>query len=251
LTESSSSPAEYERLNYFTRQVEFLVPYTDSWTAAFHLREVLAKAEKLKKAGKPEEAKALVEEQGVPLWMKMAPYVREAILGFQGIASTWNDVGTVASLHNKYERMALFRLPASMKEYLRGLPDTMQEAIAKTRGPDLSAPARVFIPTRPTVLAKGERVRVLAIVRGGRRASTPVLLTRASGAKDWTQTPMKLLGRRTYMAELTAPEVRAPFLEYYVSTKIETAKGIVRATAPLEAPTRSYGVTLLASAPAA
>jgi len=176
----------------------------------------------------------------------MAPCVREAMLGFQGIVSTWNDLGMLASLHNKYERMALFRLPASMKEYLRGLPDALQQSMAQAREPDAGGPARVFIPTRPTVLAKGERVRLLAVVQGGHRASTPVLLTRTSGAKDWTQTPMQLLGRRTYMAELVAPEGRASFLEYYVSAKIETAKGVVRASAPLEAPARSYGVTLLA-----
>ena len=57
---------------------------------------------------------------------------------------------------------------------------------------------------------------------------------------------MKLLGRRTYVAELTAPHGQAPFLEYYVSAKIETDKGLVRATAPLEAPARSYAVTLSA-----
>ena len=246
LTEASSSPAEYERLNYFTRQVEFLVPYTDSWMAAFHLQEVLAKAEKLKNAGKPEEAKSLVQEQGIPFWMKMAPSVREAILGFQGIASTWNDVGTVASLHNKYERMALFRLPASMKEYLREMPAAVEQAIGKAREPDPAGPTRVIVPTRPTVLAKGERVRLLAVVQGGRAATAPVLLTHTSGARDWTQTPMKLLGRRTYMAELAAPEGRAPFLDYYVSAKIETAKGIVKVSAPLEGPARSYGLTLLA-----
>jgi hypothetical protein len=176
--------------------------------------------------------------------MKMAPSVREAILDFQGIVSTWNDVGTVASLHNKYDRMALFRLPASMKEYLREMPGAVQETIASMRAPDPNSPVRVFIPTRPTVLGRGERVRLLAVVQGGRRASEPVLLTRLSGS-DWKQAPMKLLGRRTYMAELAAPEAKAPFLEYYVSARIETVKGVVSATAPLEAPARSYGVTLL------
>ncbi len=128
---------------------------------------------------------------------------------------------------------------------MRGLPGTVQDAISKAREPDPEAPARVFIPTRPTVLAKGERVRLLAVVQGGRPARTPVLAVRVSGAKTWTQTPMKLLGRRTYAAELSAPGGRAPFLDYYVSTNIETAKGIIKAAAPLEAPARCYGVTLL------
>jgi hypothetical protein len=245
LTDSATSPVERERLNYIARQVEFLVPYTESWNAAYKLREVLDNAEKLKKDGKPEDAKALVREQGVPLWIKMAAPVREALLDFQEIVSTWNDVGTVASLHNKYERVAMFRLPASMKEYLLELPAEMQAEIEKTRKPDPNAPVRVFIPTRPTVLAKGERVRVLAIVQGGQRAAAPVLFTRISGATAWSQQPMKLLGRRTYAADL-APEGKAPFLEYYVSAQVQTAKGVAGVSDPPEAPSRAYGLTLSA-----
>ena len=125
LTEEASSAAENERLNYFTRQVEFLVPYADSWSAAFQLNQILQKAGELKKSGNPEQAKALVQEQGIPLWLKLAPEVREAILSFQKVVSTRNDLGALAAIHNKYERVALVRLMASLKEYLREMPASL------------------------------------------------------------------------------------------------------------------------------
>ena len=36
LTDAASSPAERERLNYLTRFVEFLTPYSESWSLALH-----------------------------------------------------------------------------------------------------------------------------------------------------------------------------------------------------------------------
>lgn len=245
LTQSASSPAEYERLNYLARQVEFLVPYADSWSTGFTLQNVLAKAAELKKAGKLEEAHSLVRAEGVPLWLKMAPRVRKAILDFQEVVSTWNDIGTVASLHNKYERVALFRLPASMKEYLRELPAPVSKGIADARKPDQNGPARIFIPTRPSLLRRGEKIRLLAVIQGGRDAEAPILFTRNSSAKAWSQTTMKPAGRRTFVGELAAPATAGPYLDYYVSARIETMKGPIRTVAPPEAPARPYGVTIV------
>ena len=74
------SPAERERLNYLTRHVEFLVPYAESWSVAYHLNQMLTAAELKKHEGKNEEAREKVRAEGVPLWLKLAPLVREAIL---------------------------------------------------------------------------------------------------------------------------------------------------------------------------
>ena len=94
LLESATSPVERERLNYLTRHVEFLVPYAESWSVAYQLHQVLTAAELKKRAGKNEEAREKVRAEGVPLWLKLAPLVREAILDFQEIVSTRNDLGT-------------------------------------------------------------------------------------------------------------------------------------------------------------
>ena len=88
-----ATTAEGERLNYLTRHIEFLTPYAESWSLAYHLHQVLQQAVELKKAGKAEEAREKVRVEGVPLWLKLAPLVREALLDFQEIVSTRNDLG--------------------------------------------------------------------------------------------------------------------------------------------------------------
>lgn len=245
LTQEASSPAEYERLNYITRHVEFLVPYSDSWSTAFHLHRVLEKADNLKKAGKKEEARTVVQTEGVPLWLQLAPKVREAILDFQEIVSTRNDLGTLASIHNKYERLALFRLPASMKEFLLDLPPEVQKAANESLGPDSKARPRVFIPTRPSVLAVGEHVRVFAVAVGGQAVNPPALFVRRRSSGAWDSTLMTRVGRRTFSAQIEAAKAEEPLLDYYVRAEFNASGGRLAACAPAEAPNRFYTLTLV------
>jgi len=242
---TSPSTAEGARLNYLTRHIEFLTPYAESWSLAFHLHQVLQKAAELKKAGKPDEARERVRGEGVPLWLELAPLVREVLLNFQEIVSTRNDLGTLASMHNKYERLALFRLPASMKEYLGELPPEVEELYRDVINPDPDAAPRVFVPTRPTMLGEGERVRVMAVAPGGEAVTRMTLLARPAGAPAWTRSIMKLRGRRTYEAEIAAPAQAGALMDFYVEASFRSRISETIATAPVEAPERFYTVTLV------
>src|SRR5208337_2827164 len=133
LTDAATSSAEHERLNYLTRFVEFLVPYSETWVLAHHLHLQLQQAIELKQQNKADEARQLIMAEGVPLWLQLAPKVREAFLDYQEIVSTRNDQGQLASMHNKYERLALFRLRASMKEFLGELPPEVERSFAESR----------------------------------------------------------------------------------------------------------------------
>jgi hypothetical protein len=245
LMNSTSSPLERERLNYLTRHVEFLVTYAESWSVGYQLEKVLAEAEAEKRAGKSEEAREKVRAEGVPLWLKLAPLVREAILDFQEIVSTRNDLGTLASIHNKYERLALFRYRASMKEFLGELPPEVEKLNEEVRRPDPKASPRVFIPTRLTFLRAGERVRIFAVAPGATGVRRVTLHTRPAGAKAWMPTPMKLAGRRTYVAELAIKDVAATLMDYYVEADFSGGSSSPTVTAPPEAPSRYYTATLL------
>jgi hypothetical protein len=245
LADAASDATEKERLNYLTRHIEFLVPYSESWSLAFHLQQKLQEALKLKQEDKREEARQLVLTQGVPLWLKLAPLVREAILDFQDIVSTRNDIGMLASIHNKYERLALFRLRASMKEFLGELPPETEKLLAEVREPEANAAQRVFIPTRPTLLRAGERVRVFAVAPGHGEVVRVTLNVRTGGAEKWRQSPMTLAARRTFTGELACATPTASLLDYYAEAEFK-AGGIKSAvTAPLEAPARFYTVTLV------
>jgi hypothetical protein len=245
LTTATSSPAERERINYLTRHIEFLVPYSKSWSLAHHLHAVLLEAGELRKQGKTQKARSKVLNDGVPLWLKLAPQVREALLDFQEIVSTRNDLGTLASMHNKFERLALYRLRASMKEYLRKLPSEVDDLFRTIQLPDYGARLRVFIPTRPTVFRKGESARIFAVASGPAQVERVCLFTRSGNVHSWQSIPMHLIGRKTYQTELEAPEGSPPFLDYYVRAEFKNSSGEgVDATAPLEAPSRFYTVTL-------
>jgi hypothetical protein len=244
LTAAASSPAERERLNYLARFVEFLTPYSESWLLSSRLHNLLQQALELKKQGKADEARQKVLVEGVPLWLKIAPLVREALMDFQEIVSNRNDIGALASLHNKYERLALFRLRMSMKEFLGELPPETEKLLVEVRRPDPNAAQRVFIPTRPTLLRAGERVRVLAVAPGRGKVPRVSLYVRMSGSEQWSQRPMTLAGRRTFVGELTHAESASPLLDYYAEAEFQSGGVSSVATAPLEAPTRFYTVTL-------
>ena len=245
LTDSASSPAERERLNYLTRFVEFLTPYSESWSLAYHLNQKLQKASELKKQNKADEARNLIVTEGVPLWLKLAPLVREVFLDYQEIVSTRNDLGQLASMHNKYERLALYRLRASMKEFLGELPPETEQLFAEVRQPDDKAIPRIFIPTRPTVLRKGERVRINAMVPGPVKVGRVTLFTRLQDTLAWSAAPMKLEGRRTYLGELQWRETSGVLLDFYVAAEVEASGNKQTLTSPQEGPERFHTVTLV------
>jgi hypothetical protein len=245
LTEKASSPAERDRLDYLACYVEFLVPYSESWVLASELQNILEQAHKLKMDGKAPEAKQIVLDQGVPLWKKLAPQVREAVLIYQQMVSERNEQGALASVHNKFERLALFRLRLSMKEFLGKLPPDVEDLFQKVRGRDSAAHPRVFVPTRPSALAPDEKVRIFAVAPGGNSEPWLKLFLRHAASKEWQSFPMQLMGRRTFMKEIEAQKADSPLLEYYVEAEFSGSDGSHRLTAPADAPWQSYSITLL------
>jgi hypothetical protein len=233
IARGARTPDEKERVGYLAGHVEFMVPYAEAWTLAHRLHQLLTQAAKLKKDGQADQARSLVERDGVPLWLKLAPEVRKAMLAFQQIVATRNDLGTLASKHNKFVRIALIRLRLSIQEWLGALPPETEKLLGEVTRPDAAAPARLFLPTRPTLLGRGERVRIMIVAPAGGVVGSITLHTRLRGAREWTVTPAKLLGRRTWQAQL-GPLEGAELAEYHVAAQIGTAKLI----------TPSYWLTL-------
>lgn len=217
----ASTPAEKERIAYLSKHVGFLVPYAEAWTLAQRIQAVLDTKDK-----------ARVRDEAVPLWLKLAPQVREAMLLFQAIVATRNDLGTLASLQNKFVRLALYRLPLSIEEQLGELPAEMEAARREALKPPENEEPRLIVPARPTVLGAKDAVRVLAIVTGPKAPQNVLLHTRQHGA--WSFRPMKLAGRRTYEAQLAGPVT-----DYYVSAAVAGQP----LQAPLGAPRKTYRIT--------
>jgi hypothetical protein len=140
--------------------------------------------------------------------------VRAALISFQSIACTRNDLGTLASMHNKFVRLALHRLRLSIKEYLGDtLPEIERSFAEATRG-DERAKGRVFIPTRPTLLSKGESLRITIVAL---EAGDVTLNYRMAGSRNWVRATAKLTGRKTYEAVLGPFTGNTGWVEYYAS----------------------------------
>jgi hypothetical protein len=218
---TDAAPAvEKNRMEHVTRHVEFMTHYAEAWIHAQALDEVLKRAVALRKNKQQAEAKALVQQAGVPIWLKLAPEVRQAILRFHGAVATRNDMGTLASMQNKFVRIALDRLPLSMAEFLDAMPAEVEAAMKEAREPDTETPARLIVPVRPTMLAKGEKVRILAIVPGEAAVRAVTLRIRPAGAAAWTERPFKLLGRKTYEVWLELPAAPGAVVEYQVTSNV-------------------------------
>ena len=216
IAEKAAAFPERERLEYLAHHAEFLVPYSEAWILAHRIHRILQEAGEVKKGGNPEQAKEKVRSDAVPLWLRLAPQVRTAVLTFQRIACTRNDLGTLASMHNKFVRLALYRLPLSIKEYLGATPPEIEQAFAEATRRDGEAQGRVFVPTRPTLLSKGESLRITIVAL----EADPVALTlnyRPAGSRNWKRTAAKLTGRKTYEAVLGPFTGSAGWIEYYAS----------------------------------
>ena len=220
LAAQAASPLERDRIGYFSRFVNFMVPYCDAYETAHKIDAVLKRAVDLRKAEKEEEARALVLREAVPLWLQMAPLVRQAMLEYQGAIATRNDQGQLASMQNKFVRIALDRLRLSIKEFLGTLPAEMERAYDGAISPaDANAP-RLFIPTRPSLLRPGETLR-LFIVAPGQDAADVRLETRRQGTGAWQSTPAAHAGRSVYTAALGPFQSEDGAIEYFASTSAE------------------------------
>jgi hypothetical protein len=160
-----------------------------------------------------------------------------AMLHFQRIVATRNDLGTLASKHNKFVRLALVRLRLSIQEYLGELPAETERMFAEVMKADAGAPSRLLLPTRPTILGKGETVRAFVIAPGSGPLGQVTLYTRSRKASGWSAIPAKLVGRRTFTVTLGPFPPEAELVDYYVSSG--------RLTAPADAPREVYTVTVV------
>ena len=183
-----------------------------------------------------------VADEGVPLWLKIAPLVRETMLEFQGIVATRNDLGQLASMQNKFVRIALERLRLSIQEFLGELPDSMRQAYAASIRPDEAARPRLFAPTRPSIIKAKDKLRLFVVAPGPVAAETVVLHSRSWGGSTWTQQSAKPAGRCVWEVQLGPFSESDLIVEYYFSSSFSSS---VDTTAPPEAPTSCYRVEVI------
>jgi hypothetical protein len=241
LTSQATSPLERDRIGYFSGFVNFMVPYCDAYETAHKIDLVLKQAVELRTVGKQDEARAQVLEKCVPLWLAMAPFVRQTMIDYQAVIATRNDQGQLASMQNKLVRIALDRLRLSIKEFLGELPAEMDQAYAAAISPDGANLPRLFIPTRPSLLKPGEPLR-LFILAPGQGVVDVKLQTRRQGTRQWQSATATHVGRSVYTASLGPFKPEDGAIEYYA-----TAPGESQSLCdPPQAPVNVYTLNILA-----
>jgi hypothetical protein len=219
IADQAAGATERERLEYLTKHVEFLVPYAEAFNLAHSMDRILKDCAEMKKAGHIDEAGDTVRDECVPLWLKLAPRVRRVMLDYQSIVATRNDLGQLASMHNKLVRLALVRMRLSMREYLGELPAEVEQMYAQAIAPDGKMAARIFLPTRPTLFTNQETVRLTIVVPGMEEIRSVAVHTRMRGG-EWISKPAKLVQRRTYEAVLGPFAGMAEYVEYYATAAL-------------------------------
>jgi hypothetical protein len=173
----------------------------------------------------------------------MAPLVRQTMLQFENIVATRNDQGQLASMQNKFVRIALERLRLSIKEFLGDLPTEMNQAYAAATTDKSACATRIFVPTRPSMLAAADSARIFIVVPGDATVEEVHLHVRLNGMGDWLRKFANLAGRRVYEAQLGPFAAGTTTVEYCASATILGESEPL--AAPLEAPNRVYRLTVI------
>lgn len=239
LLEEADSPLEQERLGYLFGQIRFLDPYAEAWRKGVQLHKLIMAQQERRKQGAAADAALLIRSEGVPLWLEILHHVRRAVLSFQHTVATRNDLGMLASIHNKFVRIATFRLRASLLEFLDDLPAEAEAAYKAALAPDTELAARVFAPTRPSRLAQGESVLINAVAPGLLEVTGVTLCWRGLGNTAWQSLPMHCQGRRTYATTLTMPWAGCG-IEYYIQAEFADYPARCLVTDPPGAPATRY-----------
>lgn len=243
LLSQTESLLERERLGYLFGQVRFLAPYAQAWRKGVALHNLIAAQRARKQQGDAVGAVAEIRAAGVPLWIELLAHVRDAVLSFQRTVATRSDLGMLASVHNKFVRIATFRFMASLLEFLEKLPEEAEVAYHAALAADTELPALLLVPTRPTRLACGDAATITAIAPGVHDVAVVTLWWRSLDQPDWQALRMNNVGRRTYAADLAMPHRAAWGIEYYVEAEFASAPAPIRLTAPPSAPAQGYLVT--------
>lgn len=241
LKEKTASPLERDRIGYFSGFVNMMVPYCDALETAHKIGTVLKQAVALREQKKTTEAQTLVLDNAVPLWLRMAPMVRETILTFEAVVATRNDQGQLASMQNKFVRIALERMRLSMKEFLGELPPSVNAAYAAAIAPADTGTVRLFVPTRPSLLNAGESVRIYIVLPGQATTTEVKLFIRRLGDQQWKIIAADHDGRSVYSAQLGPFQGKGHTIEYYASAQ----SGIETITSPPQAPINLHTLNIL------
>jgi hypothetical protein len=215
LMRQATHALERERLAYWYAQTAFVDHYARAWQQGRALHTLLLQATSFR-ASSPSDAAQLVTTRALPHWIKLLGHTRDAMLAYQRGVLTRQDLGTLASLQNKFVRIATHRFRLWLLEFLDAIPERAEQAYRDCLDDDSSLEPTLLVLTRPTRLAVGEQVCWHAITLGVDAPESVELRWRPVGQQHWQHQAMSLQGRRTYQGLLEMPAGAGAGLELRV-----------------------------------
>jgi hypothetical protein len=239
VADEADSAVERERTGYLAGFVEMGVSYCDALVLAHDVSKTLKQAVELRDKGSFDQARSLVISDAVPRWCSMAPLVRQTMLAFQNIVATRNDQGQLASMQNKFVRIAMERLRLSIEEFTGKLPPEVTAAYAAAVDDTHANRKRLFVPTRPSLMEAREQIRIFVIAPGAGPAEI-TFHVRTQEELQWRPLSAKHAGRSVYAVELGPFAQAGKTVEYYASVQDDSI------TAPPDAPHQTYILNIFA-----
>jgi len=181
----------------------------------------------------PVKRKAVFEEKVLPRYRELVASVGEA---YRLLLSTVTDIGgiqTVLNWEGHNDLLGIEKTGSAVSKVL-GAP-LPADAVAPV---EYQGEPRLIVPTKRTILEKGESLRLKVIVLDNRPAATAGLRWRPLGRGEFRRIELTHVGRGVYRVCVPAPEAD---MEYYIEA--ETAGG-ESLRWPVTAPQRNQTVVV-------
>ena len=172
--------------------------------------------------------KKLARERALPVRKELVDDVEEVYDHMLAYVSMPGEMGTVANWEQHILPSVLEDPGQKLKQVLGELP---AEAVPSD---DYSGPSRIIVPTRRTVLKKGEELDLKLIILTNAEVESASVYSREMGSgSKFATVPIRHVARDVYRASLPAEATSGRSIEYYVEAKTDDDETLrYPATAP-------------------
>ena len=222
--------ANLERFDFWCNQLLY-ARATAKARCAWGRLQVVMKAARAEKD--PVKRKALVEEKVLPRYRELVASVGEA---YRLLLATVTDIGGIQTVLNWEGHNDLLGIKKTGSEVSKILGAPLPaDAVAPA---EYQGEPRLIVPTKRTVLEKGESLRLKVIVLDNRPVASAALRWRPLGRGEFRRIQLTHVGRGVYRVSVPAPQAD---IEYYIDAGTAGGESL---RWPVTAPQRNQTVVV-------
>lgn len=217
-----------ERFDYWLNSFRYMRSMNELGCARGSLDKIVKTITALKDDSAKKE---LVVKEALPVRIEMARLWEDMMKWELARVTNSSELGEIANIeqHNRLRLHFLDKHDGLLKENLGGsLPDEVNPK------PAYDGPDRLIVPTRRTLINKGEGLDLKVIILSKNKPRKAVLYWRHPGEKKFGhKMSLKHIARCVYSVAISADEIGSKDIEYYIQAESGTGEKLVfPATAP-------------------